>query len=188
MLRMQTHAHAAEAVLKKRTAEALQQAEAADRRADASAKAADDSAAVAEERRLHLAVLMDAIETLQAGTPGKQYANAVFEPTWLSWSHVQAILHGSQQHENAGGDPGQTICDLLRLFLKLKCEYTPKHDSCNLCMGAMSSLRWWLLWIRSCSLLHHSMPNIPQVCTCQNISNQQAGVHAAAQARRIRAF
>ena len=71
VLLMQTQAHAAEAVLKRRAAEAIQKAESETARASESAARADESAACAEERRMQLAVLMDALETLQAGTPGE---------------------------------------------------------------------------------------------------------------------
>ncbi|KAK9806533.1 hypothetical protein WJX73_008172 [Symbiochloris irregularis] len=65
-------AQAAEVVQRRKAEEALRRAEEAGRAANKCRQEADSAAALAEERRMQLAVVMDALETLQAGTPGER--------------------------------------------------------------------------------------------------------------------
>ena len=67
----QAQTQAAEALLRQKAEQALQQADEAGRRAHQSKQQADQMQVLAEERRMQIAVVMDALETLQAGTPGK---------------------------------------------------------------------------------------------------------------------
>lgn len=67
---MQAQAQAGGAVHRRKTEEALRRVEEAGRAADRARQEAESAAALAEERRMQLAVVLDALETLQAGTPG----------------------------------------------------------------------------------------------------------------------